>query len=261
MVFVGLDNEEDPSLGGIYLAKTTGQPALKTLVGIGDRVPGQSKADTFKGFGEGLSFDGRFVGFWGWWGDQTQPITVVCPEEGNQALKAACSKADPPTSVPLHQGVFVYDTGTGQVRTVVTTGQQFSDFLYWVFSGRVPGTGEGDTETLEGPRWRSSAFVAVSGVNGATYQVAFKASPVDGGQGIYLGRGPGAPKVVTVVDTSTVGTVVDAEARNTVVSSVGLERDGFRGRNLAVTVSMVGLEESDSWAGIYVTSVPESLGG
>ena len=262
MVFVGLDDEGNPSLGGIYLAKTTGQPVLKTLVGIGDQVPGESKADTFRGFGEGLSFDGRFVGFWGWWGDQTQPISVVCPEEGNQALKAACSAATPPTSVPLHQGVFVYDTATSQVRTVVTTGQQFGDFLYWVFSGRPPGTGGTEEDTLEGPRWRSSAFVAVSGVNGATYQVAFKASPVVGGSGIYLGRGPGNAKVVTVVDTSTAGRVVDAEASaNSLVSSVGLERDGFRGRNLAVAVSMVGPEESDSWAGVYLTRVPASAAG
>jgi len=39
------------------------------------------------------------------------------------------------------------------------------------------------------------------------------------------------------------------------VTEMGIERDGFRGRWLAIVAGM-GTEEA-GWAGIYVTAVPE----
>ena len=68
VVFAGFDDEDAPTLGGIYLAALEPQPPLDTLVSIGGRVPGESRNDTFNGLGEGGAFDGRFVGFWGAWG-------------------------------------------------------------------------------------------------------------------------------------------------------------------------------------------------
>ena len=41
------------------------------------------------------------------------------------------------------------------------------------------------------------------------------------------------------------------------VTSMGIERDGFRGDAFAINVSM-GSEEA-GWAGIYLTTVPEEL--
>ncbi len=261
MVFVGLDNEEQPTLGGIYLARTSGTPTLRTLVAIGGDVPSED-GQTFAQLGESLSFDGRYVAFWGAWGDQARQITLTCATDGNAQLLQFCKNAYPDgytTTVPVHQGIFVYDTQTGQLRTAATTGVQFQDFLYWVYSGRVPGTGEGDEDTLEGPRWRSSAFMAVSG-NGSAYQVAFKASPTSDSSGIYLTAGPGSGSTVTIVDTSTNGAAIDSEAEGTTVTSVGLERDGFRGRWLAVSVSMANADATLTWAGVYATRVPTSLG-
>lgn len=49
-------------MGGIYLADIAPSSALTTLVMIGDPVPGGSAADRFTGFGESLSFDGRYGG-------------------------------------------------------------------------------------------------------------------------------------------------------------------------------------------------------
>jgi hypothetical protein len=90
--------------------------------------------------------------------------------------------------------------------------------------------------------------------------VAFKASPVDRGSGIYLAQGPGTHPVVTLVDTFTSGSVLDPQApAGTTVSSVGLERDGFRGRWLALSVSMASAEAT--WAGIYLAQVPKDLAG
>ena len=41
VVFAGFDNEEAPTLGGIYLAPLAQTPQLTTLVSIGGRVPGR----------------------------------------------------------------------------------------------------------------------------------------------------------------------------------------------------------------------------
>ncbi len=285
-VFAGFDNEENPTLGGIYLARLVGsEPPLRTLVAIGAQVPGENRRTRFTHLGEGVSFDGRFVAFWGAWGTETRTLNLVCPDEGNQDRRAFCIRLcqeDPANcirSVPVNQGIFVHDILTRQTRPVAKTPDDFDDFVYWNFSGRVPGTGEGDDDG-ELARWCSASFVAVSGrVDGllldSTYHVAFKArtgdvangayvAPVDG---IYLRRGPGEPKIVPVVETGTDGTLIDPEAVfdddgdpatppvALPVTEMGIERDGFRGRWLAINVSM-GTEEA-GWAGVYVTRVRE----
>ena len=285
-VFSGFDNEENPTKGGIYRAplKRT-SPKLTTLVKIGGQVPGEKKGTVFNKLGEGLSFDGRFVAFWGAWGKATTSLTLQCPEEGNAARLAYCREQYPngfATTVPRYQGIFVYDTVKRSTTALAKTPGDFTDFVYWNFSGRVPGVGEGgdDDDTGEPARWRSASFVAVSGlVNGqladATFHVAFKArtgevvdgeyvNPVDG---IYLRRAPGKSPIATVVRTGMDGTLIDPEAvavdgdtGSTIpipVTKMGIERDGFRGDSLAINVSM-GSEE-DGWAGIYLTTVPLKL--
>ena len=94
--------------------------------------------------------------------------------------------------------------------------------------------------------------------------MAFKASPTDGGSGVYLAQGPAAPgasdPIVTVVDTVTSGQSVDPQAPDgSLVSTVGLERDGFRGRYLALSVSMLNATTTESMAGVYLTTVPEDV--
>ena len=97
VVFAGFDNEESPTLGGIYLAPLTpypsgGQPALTTLVSIGGRVPGEGVNSTFNGLGEGGAFDGRYVGFWGAWGSETRTVRLYCPTEGNKDRIDYCNR-------------------------------------------------------------------------------------------------------------------------------------------------------------------------
>ena len=94
-VFAGFDNEENPTAGGIYLAplepyKLNKQPKLKTPVSIGSQVPGEPKNTKFNKLGEGVSFDGRFVAFWGAWGAENKTVRLYCREEGNKDLKAYC---------------------------------------------------------------------------------------------------------------------------------------------------------------------------
>jgi hypothetical protein len=311
-VFAGFDNEDNPTLGGIYLAPLTPyprteQPRLRTLVAIGSQVPGESTRTTFNKFGEGVSFDGRFVAFWGAWGTATKTVRLYCPQEGNAARLAYCNQklvlatgetvGDPNSicndvtdprygvscyqekQVPVHQGIFVHDLRTGQRGTthmVARTGNGFDDFLYWNYSGRAPGVGEGGEDEDDGElaRWRSTAFVAVSGlVDGtltdASFHTAFKArtgsldpvthaylNPVDG---IYLRKGPGQPPILTLAQTGMDGTLLDPEAVDDLgsalpVTEMGIERDGFRGDSIVVNASM-GSEET-GWAGIYLTRVP-----
>ena len=207
---MGWDNEDTPSLGGIYLANIVSKPALRTIVGIGDPVPGGSPADRFTNFGEGLSFDGRYVAFEGSWGSATRSVTLHCPTDGNADLIAYCREhygdAGYTVDVPVNQGIFVYDTLLRRDHRVAVTGSEYTNMWYWVFSGRPPGTGGGDEPSLEPPRWRQLLVRAVSGTLGG-FRVAFKADTSAGATGIYLSRGPRSPSTVTVLDTSTAGTV------------------------------------------------------
>ncbi|MGI9225056.1 MAG: hypothetical protein ACR2QX_11300 [Woeseiaceae bacterium] len=299
-VFAGFDNEAAPTLGGIYLAPLQYQPSLQALVSIGDRVPGQSVKHGFTALGEAIAFDGRFVGFWGAWGDQTQNVKLHCKEEGNKDRIAYCNQSlycaatgetlgDPGSicddeddpkfgkscyskrEVPVQQGIFVHDTKTGRTHLVADRGKQVDDFLYWNFSGRVPcashgHSAEGGEDDGEFVRWRSSAFVAVSAGVGATFNTAFKArsgglsngvylDPIDG---IYIQTGPGQAPVITAVDTTMNGQVLDPEAPpDSTIAEVGLEREGLRGSWLAINASMEvdGGEEEDGMAGVYITQV------
>jgi len=309
VVFVGYDYEEAPTCGGIYLAAIGAPPEeLETLVGLDTRVPGQGRT-TFTELGEGLSYDGRFVGFWGAWGEQTRTLRLYCPTEGNKDRRDFCNNVgefspDPATgeirgdvnsicddmsdpnwprcyqekTVPVEQGIFVYDTRARKLRTMARSGNggEFDDFVYWNYSGAPPGAGEGHGDA-EPPRFRSSAFLAVSKRAGATYRVAFLARNaghdpdthvyVDTVDGIYLAEGLGAapPIVVTLVQTGMEGTILDPQATwdddedpttddvPLPIASVALERDAFRGKWLAITASM-GVEEA-GWAGIYLAEL------
>lgn len=283
-VFAGFDDEAAPTLGGIYLAPLTGtRPPLTPLVEIGRRVPGE--AAVFNRLGEGVSFDGRYVAFWGAWGSETTTLILRCPTEGNAERIAYCLEQHPDgftTTVPVHQGVFVHDTLTRRTFPVAKAPEQFADFVYWNFSGRVPDTGGGGDdaeEPGEAARWRSASFVAVSGLVDRAlpapaslapgFHAAFKARTgevVDGAyvepvDGIYLRRGPGLAPLATLVETGMPGTALDPAAVDAETGAVlpitemGIERDGFRGRSIVINARM-GTEE-EGWAGIYLTRVPE----
>lgn len=264
MVFAGFDDEGAPTYGGIYLAPLVANPTLTTLVGIGDPVPGETAA-TFNRFSEALSFDGRYVAFWGAWGSETIRLWLDCPTDGNKDVLAYCRDNygdNYPVTVPANQGIFVIDTQTGTKVRVARTGETFSDFVFWNFSGKPPGVGgseEGDDG--EPPRWRNTAFVAVSAGPRDTFMVAFKArtgaidpvennylNPIDG---IYLGD---ATEIITVLDTTTDGQEIDPAApAGSKVTALGIERDGFRGRYLALTATMVESVSTESMAGIYLS--------
>lgn len=282
-VFAGYDNEWTPTKGGIYRARLGNKPiVLETVVQVGDPVP-ETDGKTFDRFGEAISVssNGRHVLFWGGW-DGEQPVTLLCPAEGNAAMREACAQAPNAETVPVSQGFFLHDMQSETTTVIARTGDvvygrdgeedphQIKDFVYWNFSGRVPGKGhEGEPdpeETLELARWRSTSFGAVSG-SGAPGMVAIKARFVDGGDALLLRNvkpsGPGELKLL--LRTGDEGAMVDCQApAGAVISALGVERDGFRGNWLAVNVSMLvpsvavtasaGGEESEEetgWAGIY----------
>lgn len=260
-VFLGLDNEEQPTLGGIYRAPLTSNPSLQRLVSLGAQVPGESAGVTFNRLGEVLSYDGRFVAFWGSWGAETRPVTLICPTDGNADLIAFCIDKYPNgnlVQVPVHQGFFVHDTQAQLTHSVVKTGGEYLDLMYWVFSGRPPGVGDSDSEDFEDPRWRASTFVSAYryGVNGRV-QVAFKGNKptVPAVDGIYMTWVPTQPQTIrTVIETQSAGTLIDPQApAGTLVTTVGLERDGLRNRWLAISASMLDPATGVTWAGVYVT--------
>ncbi|MDH4305395.1 MAG: hypothetical protein OEV53_15160 [Nitrospira sp.] len=286
VVFAGFDNEETPTRGGIYLAPLAHKPQLRTLVRIGEPVPGQSASQTFKHLGEGGAFDGRYVGFWGAWGTATKTVRLYCPTEGSKDRIDYCNRQlvcedgtieqDPNSTcdftgcwqekqVPVNQGIFVHDVSPGMTQVVATTDSGFNEFLFWNYSGKTPcvsATGhgqEGAEDDGEPARWRSSAFVAVSAGVGETFKAAFKAVKGDV-VGIYLGHGPGQV-IETVLDTTMAGQMLDPDApTGSTITELGLEREGLRADWLAINAKM-GIEggtEEEGMAGIYVTRVPNT---
>jgi hypothetical protein len=205
--------------------------------------------------GEALSFDGEYVGYWAALGNTTRSLTLTCPTEGNQALLNYCNSQYPDgftTDVPQDQGIFITNVNNLETRLVAQTGENFSDFLFWNFSGRAPGNGEGDEEgDLELARWRSTSFVAVD-----SSKLVFKALR-ESIQGMYASFGEGT-SIEVVVETGMLGQVLDPEAFGLPITSLGIERDGFRNGQLVINAAMA--NEESSWAGIYYTkAVPEPL--
>ena len=277
-VFVAVDNEEDPHMGGLYIVDIGETPELEPIVEIGKPVPGLEQI-ALNRIGEALAFDGRFVTFWGAWGNDTKTVRLYCPEEGNADRRAFCKGGDPLSrfdkeeerwfqekAVPVRQALFMFDTYTGNVFLVSDT-DDFDDFLFWGYTGMVPGVGhEADDSDGEAPRWRSSAYAAVS--NGV---VAFKArtgilgkkneyfDPVDG---VYLAQPMAGTALGVVVETGMDGWILDPSMPPLLrevypITELGIEREGLRGDFLAITARM-GTEE-DGWAGIYVTDVSRAF--
>ena len=281
MVFAGFDNEETPSMGGIYLAPLVEGPTLIPLVVYGGQVPGQPEGTTFNRLSEGVSFNGRYAAFWGAWGTQMRTKILTCPTDGNKELIAYCLKHDDnkEVQVPINQGFFVTDIKKGvTVPIAMTTLDGFEDFLYWNYSGHVPGGSEPDEEgeDAEAPRWRNATFVAVDQYNPSTvrFRSVFKGTKAELNskglplQGIYLANGP-QPSLdshIALVDTNTLGSAVDpsvaamsSDTDPLVVTAVGIERDGLRANWLAFNSSMANADASVSWAGVYVSNLPNKV--
>jgi hypothetical protein len=284
MVFTGLDNEAAPTAGGIFMASLIANPTLTTVAGFQTVVP-KNGTNTLSAFGEGLSFDGRYVGFWGGWGTDTFERQVQCATDGNATVIQACLDQDfsgvagdgiYTFNVLKNQGIFLADTDLNKLYLVAQTGDLYDDFLFWNFSGNAGQGGGEESEDEEGARWRSSAFMAIDGND-----VVFKAAQgyVDGyvlvdGVPVYTGKTGGTSglfgaldvsdlftydDLFTIITTGMDGGLLDPMAAGIDIVSLGIERDGFRNGRLVINASMEGTVNGEDvgWAGIYVTSVPE----
>ena len=64
---------------------------------------------------------------------------------------------------------------------------------------------------------------------------------------------------VKVVELGSSGTAIDPLApAGSLVTALGIERDGFREGYLTITASMVEPVTSTGWAGVYVANTPMS---
>lgn len=271
MVFTGLDVEEAPTAGGIFMAPLTADPTLTTVAGFQTIVP-KNGTNTLSAFGEGLSFDGRYVGFWAGWGTETFARQVSCAADGNASVIQACIDQDTngvvgdgiyTFDVLKNQGIFLADTALNKLFLVAQTGELYDDFLFWNFSGNAGQGGGEESEDEEGARWRSSAFLAIDSID-----VVFKAA--QGYEAGQFGKTGGTSGLFgalnvsdlltdadhfTILKTGMDGGVLDPMAAGLPIISLGIERDGFRNGRLAIAASMA--TDEAGWAGIYVSSVPE----
>ncbi len=264
IVFVGLDVEEAPTMGGIFVAPLEPDAPLTALVSLGDQVPGQAKGARFSSIGEALSFDGQWVAFWGAWGERMVPHLLTCPSDGNADLIQYCNEHYPDgflVEVPEHQGFFAVEVDSGAIHPIATTGSGLDDMLYWNFSGSPPDAGSGDEGgDQEPPRWRSATFVAVSGVGPGKFDAVFKAR-AGGVDALYRRLGPLGPAASELIGMTTPGTDVDPQAPvGSLITSIGIERDALRGGRLAITASMLDAVSGDAWGGIYVRDMPSMVG-
>lgn len=242
VVFVGSDNEELPTVGGIYVADITAPDipgSVRPLVELGDTIPNSGGA-AFARFNETLSFDGKTVAFFG--------SDVVAPQLNPTAL----------------QGIYTVDVQTGLVKKIVDTNtnvpdlsEPFPSFLFE--SSPMGGEQEG---VLKFP-----AFLAIEGEN-----VAFLAHAPNDVVGIYLSQqGKIGPQTLrTVLDTTNDGGLLDPALAGVPVSELSVERDALRGNRLVFTATIGDEEEEvaasatadeeetevDFQRGLYLHSVP-----
>ncbi len=263
VVFLGVDNEDAPTKGGIYMATLDGSKdpnvasTLTSIVSIGQSVPGTGMS--FSQLGEALSFDGHYVAYWGAWGTETRQVTVDCASIENHNTRAFCEAQDNGTTAgsgtpgdglytfddAVNQGFFVTDVDTLETRLIAETGSDYLDFVYWNFSGKISGTT--DEEDSEPARWRSTSFIASDGWN-----AAFNGTRTDGSTGLYLRFDD---DLLTIAELGMDGALLDPLATGLPITSLSIERDGYRNGWLALNASMASADAG--WAGIYVARVPE----
>src|SRR5690606_3048849 len=222
--------------------------------------------------GETIAFDGRYVAFWGAWGNEMIPVKMYCPIDGNTDILNFCNGVDPKSifdeetgrwyqlnPVPEKQGIFVYDTQTGMAYLAADNTGYIKDFLFWVYSGHIPTEEEEDAEP---PRWRGAAFVAGSdgwiAFKGRATELAGSKEYIDPVDGIYMVNPIIGDGLKIIAETGMEGGYIDpgmpdAFRATLPITNLGIERDGFRGTKLAITVTM-GNEEL-GWGGIYLTDV------
>jgi hypothetical protein len=116
--------------------------------------------------------------------------------------------------------------------------------------------GEGLEDKGEGPRWRSSAFLAIDGFAEGAFRAAFKAS-IDGTDAILTRVGPaplGEPVLIAVGGGAE---AIDPDApEGSVITALGIERDSVRADRIIVTASMESTTTKEPWAGQYEADLP-----
>ena len=230
VVFLGLDNEAAPTKAASTWPRSTiprlpTKPvSLNTIVSIGQAVV--NKVDAFfTRLGEALSFNGQQVAYWGAWGSkdaggnlvtQTRAVTVSCDSIENKKTNAFCHTQDNGTTpgsgtagdglytfdVPVDQGFFITDVNSLETRLVAETGSEYLDFVYWNFSGKVPGR---RMRKMASPRVgaRLHSLLPMDGT-----QHSRVASP-DGDTGLYLSYGN---ELSTIAELGMDGSLLDPMA-------------------------------------------------
>ncbi len=145
-VFLGLDNEEDPTCGGIYEVDLDKDIKLKPMAQIGMEI---GDGEVLAKIGEALSYDGDSILFWAVIGHleddeiayDTRTVRIYCPTTGhkerNEVCEASAEGNDEEGSyhlmdIPVHQGIFLYKGDN--LYLVARTGDEYTEYVPMVIA-------------------------------------------------------------------------------------------------------------------------------
>ena len=263
---IGLDkpivwtSTQNPTWGAVSKMHLTKNAYFPSYVKLGYKVPGVSGAAYFTRFGDTVSWNGRYILFWGSWGTAFKPVKMVCPTEGDPEAIQSCNAKyqttpTPVMQVPVNQAIVIFDDRPKTSRLIDRTNGTGDDFVFWKYSSAdqtwhpsIQLALDSEANSLPSPQtW--VAFKMRKGVIG----------PADGlwssfSDHIYLTVGLNA-KTDLLATGTTDGIVLDPKATGMKVVELELEREGLRNKILGVQARMQNLAGSGGLAGIYLSKI------
>lgn len=141
-VFLGLDNEEDPTCGGIYEVDLDKDIELKPMAQIGMEI---QDGELLAKIGEALSYDGDSILFWAVIGHlqndeiyyETRTVRIYCPTTGHKERNQVCEDESDGGNmedgfyhlidIPVDQGIFLYKGDN--LYLVARTGGEYTEYV------------------------------------------------------------------------------------------------------------------------------------
>ena len=236
-MFIGSDNEAQPTHGGIFQAPLVDSPTLTERVSIGDSAPGSAP---FTKFSESLSYTGQYVAFHGYTGDDY-------PYLSDDKLSIV-------GDINADQGVYLLDLENDVLLTVADNSLD-AMFESFVFVNEIRGGHNAGQQ-------RFSPFLAVDDSGNVVFKAVESETPGQDQPVVGLWVYSLIEQSLTkILDTNTLASLLEPGApEGALIDEFGVERNGFNSGWLAINAT-VSDERNGSgdyaMSGIYLARVSE----